>query len=81
MMICIVSAQFSPNGTSDVLRELALLPIDSPLTVKHWIVKPSILFSSLSAKDQRTTQFLERHHHRISWYAGDYTMEDVRLGF
>ena len=44
------------------------------------MVRPSVLFTSLSLKDQGTTNYLTTFGHRIDWYVGDCTLGDVTAG-
>lgn len=45
--------------------------------ISHYIVKPPMRFSSLSAGDKKTVIYLEREHHGIKFSDGFVNQEEV----
>ena len=69
-MIYIAAVQYDRHGTTLLLRELALLPVTNPTNLYWYLLKPTVQFSELTLKDQRTARYLQRFGHHLPWECG-----------
>jgi hypothetical protein len=58
------------------LKECSILNLETG-QIKHFFVKPSCRFESLSSKDRRIVGYTERSLHKINWEAGCDRFHDV----
>lgn len=58
-----------------VLKEIAILHLDSKVNVEHITVKPQHVFASLPLKTQQEALWLYNHYHALTWHGGSVSEE------